>query len=29
MQSSCLSPTEKFSPFSTTSESNFRGSWDT
>ncbi len=27
--SSCLSPTEKFSPFSTTSDSNFRGSWDT
>lgn len=27
--SSCLSPTEKFSPFSTTSESNLRGSWDT
>lgn len=27
--SSCLSPTEKFSPFSTTSDSSFRGSWDT
>ena len=27
--SSCLSPTEKFSPFSTTSDSNFSGSWDT
>lgn len=29
MHSNCLSPTEKFSPFSITSESSFIGSWAT